>query len=88
MGAQVFGEIFQRVVSERGLPCESGSDELLRKLCLQLGPKELRACYPSDIVDIIASIGSYEIQSAKINRESLKRAVNLYFTRPQAPPKE
>jgi hypothetical protein len=61
---------------------------MLRKLCLYLGPKELRACYPSDIVDIIVSIGSYETQSAEINRESLKRAVKLYFTRPQAPPKE
>jgi hypothetical protein len=88
VGAEVFDKIFQRVVSERGLPCEPGSGEMLRKLCLYLGPKELRACYPSDIVDIIVSIGSYETQSAEINRESLKRAVKLYFTRPQAPPKE
>jgi hypothetical protein len=86
--AQVFDKIFERVVSERGLPREPGSAEILRKLCLHLGPKELRACYPSDIVDIIASIGSYETQSVEINRESLKRAVKLYFTRPKAPPKE
>jgi hypothetical protein len=88
VGAEVFDKIFQRVVSERGLPCEPGSGEVLRKLCLYLGPKELRACYPLDIVDIIVSIGSYETQSAEINRESLKRAVKLYFTRPKAPPKE
>ena len=86
--AHVFDKIFERVVSERGLPWEPGSAEILRKLCLHLGPMELRACYPSDIVDIIASIGSYETQSVEINRESLKRAVKLYFTRPKAPPKE
>jgi len=88
VGAEVFDKIFQHVVSERGLPCEPGSAEMLRKLCLYLGPKELRACYPADIVDIIASIGSYENQAVEINRENLKRAAKLYFTRPKAPPKE
>ena len=86
--AQVFDKIFERVVSESGLPCEAGSGEILRKLCLHLGPRELRACYPKDIIDIIVSIGSYEAQSIEINRESLKRAAKLYFTKPTAPPKE
>ena len=86
--AQVFDKIFERVVSESGLPCEAGSGEILRKLCLHLGPRELRACYPKDIIDIIVSIGSYEAQSIEINRESLKRATKLYFTKPTAPPKE
>jgi len=83
--AQVFDKIFERVVSERGLPCEDGGAEILRKLCLHLGPGELRACYPKDIIDIIVSIGSYESQSIEINRESLVRAVKLYFTKPTAP---
>ena len=86
--AQVFDKIFERVVSESGLPCEAGSGEILRKLCLHLGPRELRACYPKDIIDIIVSIGSYEAQSIEINRESLKRATKLYFAKPTAPPKE
>jgi DNA-binding MarR family transcriptional regulator len=85
---EVFDKIFQRLVSERNLPCEPGSGEVLRKLCLSLGPKELRACYPLDIVDIIVSIGAYEAQPIEINKESLKRAVQLYFTKPKAPPKE
>ena len=86
VGAEVFDKIFERVVHDRGLPYEPGSPELLRKLCLHLGPKELRACYPSDIVDIIVSIGSYENESVEINKENLKRAAKLYFTRPQASP--
>ena len=85
---EVFGKIFHRLVSERNLPCEPGSGEVLRKLCLNLGAKELRACYPSDIVDIIVSIGAYETQPIEINRENLKRAVKLYFTKPKAPSKE
>jgi hypothetical protein len=87
VGPEVFDKIFQRVVTERGLPYEPGSGEVLRKLCLHLGPKELRACYPSDIVDIIDSIGSYENQPVEINKENLKRATKLYFTKPSAPPK-
>ena len=88
VNAEVFDKIFHRLVSERNLPCEPGSSDVLRKLCLSLGAKELRACYPLDIVDIIVSIGAYESQPIEINRESLKRAVKLYFTKPQAPPKE
>ena len=86
--AGVFDKIFHRLVSERNLPCEPGSSEVLRELCLSLGARELRACYPLDIVDIIAAIGAYETQPIEINRESLERAVELYFSKPQAPPKE
>jgi hypothetical protein len=88
VGPEVFDRIFQHVVTERGLPYEPGSGETLQKLCLHLGPGELRACYPSDIVDIITSIGAYENQPVEINKENLKRAAKLYFARPSAPPKE
>jgi hypothetical protein len=84
--AKVFDEIFQRLVSERNLSCKQGSGELLRKLCLDLGTDSLRACYPKDIVDIIESIGTYERQTIEINKESLERAVNLYFTKPKTAP--
>lgn len=85
--AEVFDKIFHRVVSERNLPCEPGSGELLRKLCLGLGAKELRACYPRDIVDIIVSICTYEKQPIEIKRGQLERAVSLYFTQTNAPTK-
>ena len=81
----VFDEIFHRLVSERNLPCEPASEELLRKLCLDSGTKDLRACYPLDIIDIIMSIGAYEKQVIEINKENLERAVSLYFTKPKTP---
>ena len=84
--ATVFDKIFQRLVSERNLPCKAGSVKLLRELCLDLGAKSLRACYPLDIVDIIESIGTYEKRPIEINRESLERAVSLYFTKPKTAP--
>jgi MoxR-like ATPase len=88
VNAQVFEKIFLKVVSKQNLPCEPESAKLLRELCLNYGPKELRACYPKDIIDIIISISNYESQSIKIDKERLLRAVKLYFTKPKAPPKE
>jgi hypothetical protein len=88
VGGGVFDEIFHRVVSQRNIPCEPGSGELLRKLCLELGARELRACYPQDIVDIIVAIGAYEARPLEINRENLERAVELYFTKPKAHPEQ
>jgi hypothetical protein len=55
VGSKVFDEIFRRLVTEKELPCEPGSAEYLRKLCGNSGNGDLRACYPSDILDILAS---------------------------------
>jgi hypothetical protein len=76
-----FDEIFDRIVAEENIQCEPGSAQFLRKLCLHLGPKELRACYPADIIDIIVSISEYKGRKVVVNQDTLKRAVKLYFTK-------
>ncbi len=86
--ARVFDRIFHRLVEERQMPFEKDSAAILRKLCLHLGPNELRACYPADILDILTAISAYEGQPAEVGQESLKRAVMLYFTKPKAMPPE
>jgi len=80
---EIFDRIFDRIVAERKLPHEPGSAENLRKLCLQLGAKELRACHPRDILDILVSISAYEGEPPNINLDSLKRATLLYFAKTQ-----
>ena len=79
--SQVFDEIFRRLVSERELPCEPESAEYLRKLCSKLSNGDLRACYPADILDILASIGIYDGVKVKVSKGSLKKAASLYFTK-------
>jgi hypothetical protein len=79
--SQVFDEIFRRLVTERELPCEPDSAEYLRKLCGNSGNGGLRACYPADILDILASISIYDGVQLKVNKGTLKRAASLYFTR-------
>ncbi len=78
-----FTEIFNRLVAHKQLATDEGASQLLVENCIKAGPGELRACYPSDIVDIVTSIGAYENEPVRIDRTSLKRAVDLYFTKPQ-----
>jgi predicted ATPase with chaperone activity len=81
---EVFDEIFNRILTEKNIPCHKDSEKVLRELCLHFGPKALRACYPRDIIDIIVSISGYEGIPTEINESNLKRAVNLYFTKTMA----
>ena len=77
----IFDEILRRVVASRNIPAEPDSAEYLRRLCLRDGRTELRACYPRDICDILASIANYEGRPIRMTRAELERAAALYFTR-------
>src|ERR1700685_5689 len=76
-----FDQIFVRVVAARNIQAEPDSAAFLRGLCLREGRTELRACYPSDICDILLSIGRYENRPPRITKPELERASALYFTR-------
>jgi hypothetical protein len=78
---QCFDFIFQRVASAKRLPSEPDTAEYLRTLCLRDGRKELRACYPLDICNILLSISQYEKAPVRMTRDELSRAVSLYFAK-------
>ncbi len=80
----VFDRIFERSASPRGIRFSAGSAAYLRTLCLQAGSKQLRACYPGDILSILEWIGGYEDQVIEASHEALERAVNLYFGETEA----
>jgi len=82
--SQLFDEIFKRMVAERNLPCEPGSVEVLRNLCIEQGAENLRACYPADILNILVSISRYDERPVVINRANLQRATALYFAKTMA----
>jgi hypothetical protein len=79
--AVVFDQIFQRVVTSRGIPSDADSAEFLRKICLREGRTELRACYPTDICNILESISRYENRPIQMSRGDMERAASLYFAR-------
>ena len=62
-------------------PHEPDSAEFLRKICLREGRTELRACYPTDLLNILASIGRYESRPVTMNKSDLERAAALYFAK-------
>jgi hypothetical protein len=77
----VFDQIFDRVVTARRLPADPDSAEFLRRLCLREGRTELRACYPSDICNILESISLYEGRRIVMSKPELERATALYFAK-------
>ena len=78
--AAVFDEVFRRVACSRNLPYSPEIAEHFRNLCLSNGRTELRACYPSDICNILVSIGKYDKRPVGMEARDLDRAVDLYFT--------
>jgi hypothetical protein len=81
ISAEVFDQIFQRVVEIHQAPCESGCAEYLRERCLAAGSKHLRACYPLDIYRLVKAIGEYEGRPVWLTRANIDRAVGLYFAK-------
>jgi hypothetical protein len=79
--AEVFSGIFKRIVAGKNLQCKADSAEVLRRLCIDLGGKELRACYPADILNILISICRYHELPVEISRANLEKAATLYFTK-------
>ncbi len=79
--ADVFDQIFERVVATYQVPCEHGCGDYLRERCLEAGAKVLRACYPMDIYKLVKAISEYEGRQVRITRANIDRAVGLYFTK-------
>jgi hypothetical protein len=81
VSAGVFDEILRRYSLAKGIPYDQDMAAYLRLLCLRDGRTVLRACYPSDICQILLSISLYEGRQPRMTRTDLERAVNLYFAR-------
>jgi predicted ATPase with chaperone activity len=78
---EVFDEIFKRVIEKNQVPGEPGCAEYLREKCRAASGELLHACYPNDIYRLVKSISEYEGRPVRMTRESIDRAVALYFAR-------
>lgn len=81
ISADVFGEIFRRVMQAHQVPTEPGSAEYLRERCLAYTAQVLRACYPMDIYRLVKAISEYEGRPVRMTRVNIDRAVALYFAK-------
>jgi predicted ATPase with chaperone activity len=78
---EVFDEIFRRVIEKNQAPAEPGAADYLRERCRAASGEHLHACYPIDIFRVVRSISEYEGRPVRMTRESIDRAVALYFAR-------
>jgi hypothetical protein len=81
VSAEVFDQIFTRVVQSNQVPSEPGSAEYLRQRCTAAGSKVLRACYPIDVYRLVKAISEYEGRPVRMTRANIDRAVGLYFAK-------
>jgi hypothetical protein len=73
-----FDKIFRMTAKRMNLGFETGSEEVLRTLCLKHS-EDLRPCFPRDICSAIQAIHLYEERQPFIRRTDLERAVTGYF---------
>lgn len=81
VGEAAFDQIFARVFARCGIPADQNAAAHLRELCHAHGADELRACYPSDICNLLMAISKYEGRSVSSEADDLARAVDLYFAK-------
>ena len=81
VSAELFDQIFQRVVETHGASSEPGCAAYLRERYLAAGSGCLRACYPMDIYRLVEAISEYEGRPVWLTRADIDRAVGLYFAK-------
>ncbi len=79
---QNFREIFLRVASEHAMPPDADTVNDLIAVIRDKFKRELRACYPRDIVNQIAWAARYEDRKPVLDRDSLLAAAEAYFLPP------
>lgn len=75
-----FAEIFRRVSEKLQVEYEPDIPYLLASFIQDKMKQDLRSCYPRDIVNQVCWSASYEDKPPFIDRASLLRAIEAYFT--------
>jgi hypothetical protein len=83
ISAEVFDEIFKRVMQKNQVPTEPGAAEHMRGRCEAYTAAVLRACYPRDIYSLVKAISEYEGRPVRMTKVNIDRAVDLYFAKSQ-----
>ena len=81
VSAEIFHQIFQRVIQNAQCPSEPGCAEYLRERCIAAGATALRACYPMDIYKLVKAISEYEGRPVRMTKVNIDNAVALYFAK-------
>jgi len=75
----LFRELLRRVSAEKGIPCSPEMENLIVDECRRRSPDGLRACFPVDLMGIIAGMAKFEQRNPVLKRAEAERALKLYF---------
>ena len=79
MGDELFRELLRRVSGEKGIPCSVEMEDLIVNECRRRSPDGLRACFPVDLMGIVAGTAKFERREPVLRRAEVEQALKLYF---------
>jgi len=74
-----FRELLRRVSAAKGIGCSPAMEDIIVKECARHCPDGLRACFPADLMEIVAGIAKFEQRAPVLERAEVERALKLYF---------
>jgi hypothetical protein len=74
-----FRDLLRRVSTEKGIPCSPQAEDFIVEECRRHSPDGLRACYPGDLLSIVAGLAKFEERTPSLEPADVEQALNLYF---------
>jgi hypothetical protein len=79
LDGNLFRELLRRMASEKGIPCSPEMEDFIVEECSRHSPEGLRACFPIDLMAIVAGISKFEQRAPVLERAAVEQALKLYF---------
>jgi predicted ATPase with chaperone activity len=77
----LFKDLLKRVCEQRHLVYSPEVAEYMVRECLKRSETGLRACFPTDLVNIISGIAAFERRVPQLDEPRVDHAVRVYFAR-------
>ena len=79
LDGNLFRELLRRMAAEKGIPCSPEMEDFIVEECSRHSPDGLRACFPVDLMAIVAGISKFEQRAPVLEKSEVEQALNLYF---------
>ncbi len=74
-----FRDLLRRVSTAKGILCSQQAEDYFVEECRRHSPDGLRACYPADLLAIVAGLAKFEERTPSLEPADIAQALNLYF---------
>lgn len=77
--ADLFKELLRRVCASQSMTCSPEVEDLIIEQCRQHSKDGLRACFPIDLVSLVAGMAKFEQRVPVLQKAEVEQALKLYF---------